>query len=685
MKKEDLKSPRYWGFQHQLTLSFTAAVMCFALIGAVWISWMEGKRDLQNILEQGVQITSSFARQSVLALLYGLGENALSQAEITLRFPSVKHVGIYTKDGQALLQRGSGSDWEPELAEPGPGFVALLAHETPQTWHFIAPVYSQAKEEEPLSPFELNRPDPEYLGFVQVVVSKAGLHSIKKKKFLDILVSTFIFALVTLALLLWLTSRLTKPLNNLAQLMKRAENGEPAVRADPYGPREVINMSRAFNKMMSVLEERAKRLDGQNNILLQEIKERRQAEEEREQLQKQLLQARKMEAIGQLTGGIAHDFNNILASILGFTELALHRFANPNEGKLFDYLTEVHRAGERARDLVAQMMAFSRGNSGSPQLLDTKPLVKEVVKMLSSILPTSIQVATKFDKSMPAIKIDPVQLQQVVLNLCINARDAMHGKGQLTIQGQRTTVLKRVCASCHEKVTGEFLELIVEDSGTGIEEGLLNSIFDPFFTTKDVGSGTGMGLSVVHGIVHKHGGHIDVETKIGQGAKFRLLFPVKDCAKKTGPSDETELEIPRQFGRGHILVVDDEPAITVFLEELLNGHGYHVSAFTDAQAALAYFESEPDAVDLVITDQTMPNLTGSELATNILSIRADMPIILCTGYSEQIDAARTKELNIRSFFTKPINTGELLAVVKQNIKESTNELKYETALSQTCG
>jgi signal transduction histidine kinase/ActR/RegA family two-component response regulator len=516
-------------------------------------------------------------------------------------------------------------------------------------------------------------------------VSKTGLHSIKKQKFFDILISTFIFALVTLALLLWLTSRLTKPLNNLAQLMKRAENGEPAVRANPNGPREVINMSRAFNKMMSVLEERARRLDGQNSILLQEIKERKQAEEEREQLQKQLLQARKMEAIGQLTGGIAHDFNNILASIMGFTELALHKFASTNEGKLFDYLTEVHRAGERARDLVAQMMAFSRGNSGSPQLLEAQPLVKEVVKMLSSILPASIQVATNFDKSMPAIRIDPLQLQQVVLNLCINARDAMQGKGHLSIHGRRTTVFKHVCASCHGKITGEFLELIVEDSGTGIEEGWLNRIFDPFFTTKDVGRGTGMGLSVVHGIVHKHGGHINVETKMGQGTKFRLLFPAKDSKKKTDCSNETKQELLHQFGRGHILVVDDEPAITVFLEELLRGHGYYVTAFTNSKSALTFFETDPDSVNLVITDQTMPNLTGSELATSILSIRADIPIILCTGYSEQVDASSTKELNIRSFFTKPINTGELLTAVKQNIEDSANDLKYKTALSQTCG
>ena len=659
-----------------MTVLFTSAVLCFALIGTLWIIWMEGKRDLQNILDEGKQITNSFARQSILALLYGMGENARSQAEMTLRFPGVKQVDVYNKNGVALLQQGEGSDWKPALDKPGSGFIAHLSHETSGAWHFIAPVFTQTIEQSSISPFELNRPDPEYLGYVHVVISKERLHAVQRKKFYDILLSTIIFTLVTLALLLWLTSRLTKPLNDLAQLMKRAENGETGVRAVLRGPKEVLNMGRVFNKMMSVLGERAEKLDRQNSMLLREMEERKQAEAEREQLHQQLLQARKMEAIGQLTGGIAHDFNNILASIMGYTELALLRFAQTKEGKLFDYLTEVHRAGGRARDLVGQMMAFSRRDFGSPRMLDARPLVTEIVKMLGSTFPSTIQVNTEFEEKLPMILMDPVQLQQVVMNLCINARDAMNGKGQLTIRGRNLTVKSGKCTSCHTDVTGEFLELVIEDNGSGMDQALLDKIFDPFFTTKEVGSGTGMGLSVVHGIVHEHKGHIQLQTVPGRGTVFRLLLPAQVGETKTIERIKAECNMSEHIGHGRILVVDDESSLANYFTELLSEQGFQVKAFTDAKAALSHFETDPSAVDLVITDQTMPNLTGSELATQMLALRPNLPVILCTGYSAQIDESSAKKLNIRSYFRKPVEANALLAAVKQLIEESISDMEH---------
>ena len=247
---------------------------------------------------------------------------------------------------------------------------------------------------------------------------------------------------------------------------------------------------------------------------------------EREQLYAQLQQAQKMEAIGHLTGGIAHDFNNMLASIMGFTQLAMDLSEDFENEKLNEYLQEVNQAGERARDLIAQMLSFSRRDNEKELLpLKLPILIKEIVTMLRPMLPSSIGIDYKLDGEVPMVKADPVKIHQVLMNLCINARDALEGHGKITLCLSLTSLDKGICSSCHNPVDGEFVEIIITDDGSGIKKKHLNKIFDPFFTTKEVGKGTGMGLSVVHGIMHDHHGHIILESKPGKGTKFRLLFP----------------------------------------------------------------------------------------------------------------------------------------------------------------
>jgi PAS domain S-box-containing protein len=260
--------------------------------------------------------------------------------------------------------------------------------------------------------------------------------------------------------------------------------------------------------------------------IAEDITERRQFEERQEEVQSQLQQAQKMEALGMLTGGIAHDFNNILAAILGYSSLARDRFSGDN-AKLKDYLTEIVLAGERGRDLVAKMLAYSRGGKGALVRINLAELVRDTLKMLKAAIPSSIDVSEQADADLPTVRGDPVGFQQIITNLCVNARDAMAGQGRLGLALRRTMLpSKAECASCHCSVSGEFIELRVSDSGSGMSAEQLERIFQPFYTTKSVDKGTGMGLAMVHGIVHEHGGHILVDSVPGEGSTFRILLPV---------------------------------------------------------------------------------------------------------------------------------------------------------------
>lgn len=401
--------------------------------------------------------------------------------------------------------------------------------------------------------------------------------------------------------------------------------------------------------------------------------------DERQNLNQQLQQAQKMEVIGQLTGGIAHDFNNILASILGFTSLALQRFVDKDQPELRDYLKEVLHAGERARDLVSQLLAFSRTGSSKSSPLPLSPMIKEVSKMLQATLPSSIQLYSKIDEDVPAVMMDPVQLQQVLMNLCINARDATGDKGRIGIEAhyidniytdrktdKAQAMEKIICTACHHEIKPEsYVELSVHDTGTGISQELLARIFEPFFTTKKQGQGTGMGLSMVHGIIHQYNGHILVDTDPDFGTKFRLLIPASRDESFCQVETEGEENLTDQdLNNARILIVDDEESVARFMGDLFDSRGGKVTILTDSQAALDLFRYDPMAFDLVITDQTMPGMSGIELARILLTMNPKLPVILCTGYSENVDQAKAHSLGIQGYISKPmeINTLFNLAV-----------------------
>ncbi|HSC63098.1 MAG TPA: PAS domain S-box protein, partial [Caldimonas sp.] len=396
-----------------------------------------------------------------------------------------------------------------------------------------------------------------------------------------------------------------------------------------------------------------------------DIGERREAEARSAELQLQLRQAQKMEAVGQLTGGIAHDFNNILTSVIGYVVLGLERAEALGDATLQRQLGQAHRAAQRARELIMQMLAFARRQRGERRALALAPLVQQSLQLLRATLPSSAVVDFVALDDVPNVLADPVQLEQVLFNLCINARDAIQGAGSIRVRlGWHRGPWR--CASC--RAAGEetaWVELSVADTGTGIAADLLERIFEPFVSTKEVGRGSGMGLAMVHGIVHDHGGHVLVETSQGAGTMFRVVLPPAgiDVPAEPRPATASAPVDPRHSLSGRVLLVEDESMVGDFMAELLTSWGLDVVLKREPLAALAWLEDPANAVDLLITDQTMPQLAGLALAKRATSLRVGLPVLLYSGNAESFDAAELERSNVRAALRKPVDAEKLRALV----------------------
>jgi len=393
-----------------------------------------------------------------------------------------------------------------------------------------------------------------------------------------------------------------------------------------------------------------------------DITERRATEADKEKLNAQLQQAQKLEAIGTLASGIAHDFNNILSAILGYTELAQLKL--PPESEVNKDLAEVFRAVNRASELVKQILTFSRQAKHEPRPLQIHLIVKEALKLLRASIPTTIEIREKIDANSGTVLADATQIHQVLMNLCTNAYQAMRESGGvLGVELSRIEIMKE-----DDKVTGlhlapgSYIKLVVSDTGHGMDRALMARIFEPYFTTRKKGEGTGMGLALVHGIVKDHDGHITVYSESGKGSSFHVYLPrIESGAIESEPVIGEDL--PR--GNERVLVVDDEQIIVQITERMLKGLGYQVTAVTSGSEALQYFQMRPEEVDLVITDMTMPQITGAQLAQKLLAVKPDLPIILCTGFSELINEKKAKAIGIREYIMKPVVIQELAAVVRK--------------------
>jgi PAS domain S-box-containing protein len=392
-----------------------------------------------------------------------------------------------------------------------------------------------------------------------------------------------------------------------------------------------------------------------------DITKRISAEKQLAKAQESLQQSQKMEAIGTLAGGIAHDFNNILTPIIGYTEIS--QLGLPEGSKGWKNAQEVLNAANRARELVKQILTFSRHTEKEKKPVLLQALVKEALKLLRASIPTTIEIRESIDPNCEAISANPTQMHQILMNLCTNAYYAMRDKGGiLAISLAEIDITPDYYIANLGLQTGIHLRLEVSDTGTGIEKDKLERIFEPYFTTKPKDEGTGLGLSVVHGIVTSHGGHITVYSVPGQGSTFHVYLPV---IVKHQAMDEPLLTEEVLGGTERILLVDDDEIIGCLAKEQLESLGYQVTALTSGLEAAKTFRKAPQNIDLIVTDMTMPNITGAELSQKLLKIKPDIPIILCTGFSELIDKDKATALGIQEYLMKPVGRKDLARAVRK--------------------
>jgi len=395
-----------------------------------------------------------------------------------------------------------------------------------------------------------------------------------------------------------------------------------------------------------------------------DITEQKKGEKERLRLECQLRQAQKMEAIGTLAGGISHDFNNILGAIMGYGELTLDEV--PVESMAYINLLQLIKATHRAKDLIKQILAVSRHGEQEKRLININSVVKEALKLLRATLPATVQMYQDFEAETLMTLADPTQIHQIILNLCTNAFQAMEEKGgALEVHLGEFEISPDEMALYRDLKPGPYIKLSVSDTGQGIKKEIMERIFEPYFTTKEVGKGSGLGLAVVHGIVKSYGGDIRVYSEPGKGTTFNVYLP----AVKSDMAEEKKAFSPVPGGKESILLVDDEEILVDIGKQMLERLGYKVYSTTGSLEAFEVFKKEPEKFDIVITDQTMPHMTGSMLSEKILSIRPDIPIILCTGYSDYINGEKAESKGIRGFIMKPVSKKKIAEAIRRVLEK----------------
>jgi signal transduction histidine kinase/ActR/RegA family two-component response regulator len=382
---------------------------------------------------------------------------------------------------------------------------------------------------------------------------------------------------------------------------------------------------------------------------------------ERRRLEEQLIQSQKMESIGLLAGGIAHDFNNILGGILGYASFVKTQV--PKEDRIYPHLETIERSALRAAELTSQLLGFARGGKYVVGPLIINDLVRETADLLRGTIETNIAMTTGLDASSPVIEADASQMQQVLMNLCVNARDAMPGGGELTITTTRLDAPDAFLRSIPEARGGRFVRIEIADTGIGIEKAIRGKIFDPFFTTKEKGKGTGLGLATVYGIVKNHNGFINVESEIGSGTTFSVYIPAVDKVAAKVQENESR----PQGGQETILVVDDEEMIRMLVRDILEEIGYNVLSAADGIEAVELYKEKDGEIDLVILDMTMPGMGGRETFEKLKEMNPSVRAILSTGYAADERARQMLAMGVKAFVQKPYRIDDLASAVRRTL------------------
>ena len=409
--------------------------------------------------------------------------------------------------------------------------------------------------------------------------------------------------------------------------------------------------------------------------------EHHRIEGQKKQLEMELYQSQKMEAIGTLAGGIAHDFNNILSIILGNSELALDSLDDDNP--IRQNLEQIFEAGNRAKEITYQLLSFCRKGDSKRLPLNLNSVIEKSLKLMRASLPSNIEIHHNLLDADHPVLGDATQIHQILINLCTNASHAMEGLGgRIDVSLENISISSSQITQYNGLVPGNYIKLEVTDTGHGIDPQIMDQIFDPYFTTKEVGKGTGMGLSLVQGIVKNHGGEISVLSELDQYTTVTILLPIIDAIE-----NDMDVSVSEELATGNerILLVDDEAMIVDVMTQFLSQLGYQTTSMTDSPAALETFRSQPDQYDLLITDMTMPKLTGIQLTQAMREIRNDIAVIICTGFSEQISIERSKELGIQAFIMKPVVMGDMARTIRKVLDGQTIDRRKDERFKAASG
>ena len=677
-----------------------------------------------EIIKRAETVTTLATKTGELPILSGNPELLKSTVSFLRANSEVSSVDFYNSKMELLVHDGLPiSKSLPALNPDSPISMA----EVEDSFVFYAPVFTVKTKEN--FDFFLETDSVkvrENIGWIRLGFSKSSMRENERKIVSRGLLLAVIFAMGSSALVYFLISLATRPLGNIVKVANDIAHGDFSQEIESEHQDEIGTLAKAFCAMKSSIrqvlhetngiilavqngdlktrgnagdfegdwkelvigvnnltdafakaneelheaklnlerrvEERTVELVLANSDLQEEITERKRVKEMQAKLEQELRQAQKMEAIGTLAAGIAHDFNNLLTGILGFTQLAMRKA--PAGDPLQCDLERIYESGMRAADLVKQILTFSRQSEQKLRAVQIVPIVMEVLKLLRSSLPTTISICQ--DISIPAdggvILADPTQIHQVLLNLATNASHAMQTHGGVLSIAVSELEADALFVSTHPGLkAGSYVRLTVDDDGHGMNAAVMERIFDPYFTTKAVGDGTGMGLAVVQGIIKSLGGIIMVYSELGRGTSFQIFLPRFSGAI----IHELQITEPLPGGNERILLVDDEQPLTELGREMLESLGYRVSITTSSADALAIFRARPWEIDLVITDMTMPGLTGKELAREVIAIRPDIPIILCSGLSTKSSATDAREAGIREFIMKPYVLSSLAAAIRR--------------------
>ena len=475
----------------------------------------------------------------------------------------------------------------------------------------------------------------------------------------------FLSVLITgSALAYWMTKSITAPIRALTKIAQRAHSGNLDVRVPFRGNDEVGILSGSFNSLLDKIAEWRRDLEAtvekRTAELKIEIAERKQAEVSLKSQTEQLIHAQKMEAVGTLAGGIAHDFNNILLVITGYCELLLMSLRTTDQH--YASVQVIQKAAFRAADLVKQMLTFSRASETNPAPMKLNLQIEDEVSLLDRTIPKTIEIRMDLDPELKMINADSTQIDQIVLNLAINARDAMPEGGALTLRARNVTLDEDYCSRNLEVSPGEYVELSVSDTGTGMEKSIQERIFEPFFTTKDPGSGTGLGLSMVFGIVKAHGGHITCHSQPGAGTTFSVYFPV---AEEVQEAKDGLIKKPDHTGNETILIVDDEEMIRKFAGEMLEIIGYTVITAENGLKALEIYSQQAETIDLVILDLNMPIMNGIECLEAMAAVNPGLKALIATGYWVDSETKERLAKHAKGLISKPFKTDEFLRLIRK--------------------